>query len=184
MAGHRGLCEQEKVECPCPGCEERMARVEVKAHVEASGAVHLRRAWSWAAEMKETMGNQAEEFKTVTTRVVEMEEKVVGLLSTVFQQNSMITSLQKHVKGVTRVFTWSTDRAWSRQQSLPCAFTDGVLGHCVNTPPDQDDSQHWMGFVLEEGPECTMHYRCSILDKNDLVRPLQGITRSQETAPT
>ncbi|KAJ1470992.1 hypothetical protein T484DRAFT_1845638 [Baffinella frigidus] len=74
---HLAVCGREEVQCPCPGCEERMARAEVEGHVAASGAVHLQRACRWAAEM---------------------EEKVAD-------QNSVISGLQRNVQALNRVFT-------------------------------------------------------------------------------
>jgi len=34
---------------------------------------------------------------------------------------------------------------------------------------DVADFAHWIGFALKEGPACTMHFQCSILDINDEV---------------
>ena len=66
MAEHRGACGREEVACPCPGCEERMARVAVGEHVEASGAVHLLRAWGRVAEMEEKVAGLQRRFDLLT----------------------------------------------------------------------------------------------------------------------
>ncbi|KAJ1480354.1 hypothetical protein T484DRAFT_1811043 [Baffinella frigidus] len=145
MAEHRGACGREEVQCPCPGCEERMARAEVGEHVEAAGVVHLR------------------------NRVAEMEERMSDLQTKVAGQGETIAALQSRAPALTRVFTWSTGSAGSRQQSLPCTFTDGVRGHCFNGKSGFKHIPHYMGFALEEGPASTMHFQCSILDKNDKV---------------
>ena len=143
LEGHLAhSCAYELMQCPCPGCEERMVRAKVEEHVAASGAVHLQRAWKQAEELEE-------------------ENK----------------ELQKNLPGradaLTRVFTWSTDSAWvehpQRHLSFIKTFTDGVRGPGSTGEPADESFTHWMGFALEEGPPCTMHYKCSILDKNDKV---------------
>ena len=158
MREHRQECGWEEVECPCPGCDELMARAEVEEHVEASGALHLRSAWG-AAE--------------------EMEEKVKGLERTVSAQadeidglNSVVAGLERRAEALTHVFTWSTNSSWTTGWSDGThEFTDGVIGYCSNSNRDneEDAEDKWMGFMLYEGPPCTMHYKCSILDKDGKV---------------
>jgi len=81
--------------------------------------------------------------------------------------------LQKRAEALTRVFTWRTDGSWIEKESRKYTFTDGVRGICYNTCPSttdaDDENKHFMGFKLQGGGACTMHYKCSILDKNDTV---------------
>jgi hypothetical protein len=128
-----------------------MLRAEVEEHVAASGAVHLRRAWG---------------------RAVEMEEKVAEQGSVILKQKEELAGMQRRADALTRVFTWSTDSEWSKGVSDPYTFTGGVVGRCYNQLNDEDDEEdetHLMGFILKQGPTCTMHFKCSILDKNDKV---------------
>ena len=171
MAKHRVVCGREQVKCPCLGCEERMAQVEVGGHV--AGAVHLQMAWGRAVEMEEKVAEQDSVISKQERTLSEQAELIK-------EQNSTIAGLQGHcAEALTRVFTWSTDSAWSITQSLPYTFRDGVRGHCLNSVPANASFAHWIGFAtsfthfvgfqLEEGVECTMHFKCSILDKNDKV---------------
>jgi hypothetical protein len=85
-------------------------------------------------------------------------------------------------EALTRVFTWScrTSSWWSEQQSLSHTFTEGVSGYCLNRERRNKDLTQFMGFLLEEGPACTMHFKCMILDKDDKVLRVRGMmtTRS------
>ncbi|KAJ1491248.1 hypothetical protein T484DRAFT_1775196 [Baffinella frigidus] len=206
MAEHRGLCGREEVECPCPGCEERMARVEVAEHVAASGAEHAPMAWGRAVEMEEKVAEQAEAMKEQGRTIASLEAsgaeharkdalqegKIAGLKKKVkkqagqiFGQQGAIAGLRRQAQALTRVFTWSTDRAWSRNDSEKYTFTGGVRGRCFTSKPDAKDFKHFMGFTLEEGPECKMHYKCSILDADDKVfRVVSAEDSDFETAPT
>ena len=127
-----------------------MLRAEVGGHVAASAAVHVRRAWE---------------------KVAGLQEQVVGLEEKVAEQKEEIAGMQTRADALTRVFTWSTDREWSEETTDSYTFTEGVVGRCFNLLSDdeRDAERHWMGFRLEEGPACTMHFKCSILDKNDKV---------------
>ena len=190
MAVHRGVCEQEEVGCPCPGCEERMARVEVEEHVEESGAEHVPMAWGRAAEMEEKVAAQAEVMKEQGKTIILLEAsraehqredalhegRIARLKGKVKEQHSVIAGLQRQALALTRVFTWSTDRAWKFASSEKYTFTGGVRGYCFNTPPDADDAEHFMGFTLQERPSgtssaCKMQYTCSILNTDDTVFP-------------
>ena len=155
---HRGGCGWEKVGCPCPGCEERMARVDVEQHVVAREAEHLRQAW--------------EKEKAMEERVMKMEEKVAKQGGVIMKQKEKIAGMQRRADALTRVFTWSTGSEWDATGDS-YTFTGGVVGQCFNLlhdsgEPDEPNA-HLIGFELEEGPACTMHFKCSILDKNDKV---------------
>jgi uncharacterized coiled-coil protein SlyX len=135
-----------------------MARAEVGEHVEASGAVHVQRAWvrvaemeGKAAEMEEKVSEQREEIADLRTKVAEQAEETAGL--------------QKRAQALTHVFTWSTDTAWKHTTSEKYTFTGGVRGYCYTKEPDDQTRRHWMAFALEEGCNCTIHFRCSILDQ-------------------
>jgi hypothetical protein len=95
MAEHRGGCGREEVACPCPGCEERMARSEVEEHVEASGAVHLWRAWRRVAEMEEKVADHA---AAIQDRGKQAEE-IAGLRGENERQRVEIAALHKQVGG-------------------------------------------------------------------------------------
>jgi len=156
--GAPGSVRAEEVACPCPGCEERMARADVEQHVAVPGAEHVRKAWRRAEEVEEKVAGQDKKVAGLEEKVAKMEEKAV-------EMGSVIAVLQK---ALTRVFTWSTGRDCRDMDSDTYTFTDGVRGRCYNKKA-QNEHTHWMGFALTEGPECTLHFKCSILDKNDKV---------------
>ena len=148
MEEHRGGCGREDVACPCPGCEERMAREEVEGHVAASGAVHLRRAWSWAAEM---------------------EKKVAEQGRTIAEQNRVNAAMLKRSEALMRVFTWNTNHWMGHTESDSYTFTEGVSGIGFFKKSEHGSKGYCMGFELEEGPTCTIHWKCMILDKDDKI---------------
>jgi hypothetical protein len=162
MGEHRGVCGREEVECLCPGCEEWMVRAEVEQHVAVSGAEHLVKAWRRVAEMEEKVEKMEERMDEQAMKQgeksAEMEEKMA-------EQGSVIAVLQQ---ALTRVFTWSTDSDWSRADSDLYTFTCGLSGRCYSKQ-EENMQTHWMVFTLTEGPACTMHFKCSILDKDDQV---------------
>jgi hypothetical protein len=182
LAGHLALCGREEVGCPCPGCDERMARADVEQHVAASGAEHMRRAWEKVAGMEEKAVKMEEKVVKMEEKVAQQDSVIVKqkgeialLKKEVTAQNSVFAGLERRAGALMRVFTWSTDSEWSKVASDSYTFTEGVVGSCyseLNTDDDydfDDDEIHFIGFILEEGPVCTMHYKCSILDKNDKV---------------
>ena len=93
-----------------------------------------------------------------------MEEKVA-------EQKGQIAGLQKSTEALTHVFTWSTDSAWSVTESHSFTFTDEVCGHgWSGNSRNRGIARPFMTFTLEEGPPaCTMHFKCSILGKDDSV---------------
>ena len=176
MEGHQRGCGREEVKCPCPGCEERMLRAEVEEHVAVSGTVHMWKAWGRAVEMEKKVEDMEKKSVEMETKAVEMEKKAEAMGGKVADQDKVIVGLQKRAAALTRVFTWSTDSEWSLVKSVAYTFTGGVVGICYSEEdPDDDDPDpddqgtHFIGFRLEEGPDCTMHFKCSILDKNDKV---------------
>ena len=44
MVDHMSLCNWQEVECPSPGCVERMPKILVQAHIEASLRTHIQNA--------------------------------------------------------------------------------------------------------------------------------------------
>ncbi|KAJ1469389.1 hypothetical protein T484DRAFT_1851979 [Baffinella frigidus] len=114
------------------------------------------------AGLRGDMEKQHAVVATLQQKVAEQALEMVG-------QTSAIHALQRRAEALTRVFTWSTDAAWSGRKSLPYTFTDGVRGHCFNGKPGDKTCTYGMGFALEEGPACTMHFKCSVLDKDDKV---------------
>ena len=145
---------------------------DVMGTLDASGPEHLQRA-------------------SMEEKLVELRVKVAdqdGIISvqgeTIARQNSVIAGL-RFPQELTRVFTWSTDSEWSDQQSLPYTFADGVRGLCGNFKrlndvangrhfiPETAAHRHCMAFELQEGPQCQMHFKFLILDKDDKV--LRGV---------
>ena len=189
MEDHRAVCLREEVECPCPGCDERVARAEVDAHVEVSRALHERCAWTKVAEQGTTIARLKQANRhlqkkvaaqaitiselsdqgddTVATvdemneRIAEMDDElkentseIESLLPEVEMQGALITGLQN-----AEVFTWSTDTEWSTKKSAHHTFARGIRGGCVNIKPRPDEDKNFMGFILVQGPVCTMHYK-------------------------
>jgi hypothetical protein len=115
----------------------------MEEHVEASGAMHLRLAWGRTAEMEEKV---AEQGRTIAT--------LQGLTAPI-------------IFGCGHLFTWSTDGSFENSDSLPHTFTEGLIGRSFATKLDNETDDFFMGFTLTEGPACTLHYKCMILDKND-----------------
>ena len=172
LAEHLAVCGHEEVGCPCPGCEERMARAEVEQHVAASGAEHLRRAWGRAVEVEAMVAGLEEKAEEMEEEAEEMKEKVTEMEEKAVEQDKVIVGLERRAGALMRVFVWSTDSEWSVADSDSYTFTGGVVGRCFNrlyTDEPYDGENHLMAFLLEEGPVCTMHFKCSILDKNDKV---------------
>jgi len=104
------------------------------------------------------------------------EALITELQQTVEQQNRTIAGLQRRVEAQTKVFTWTDNRAnggygpGRGDASRDYHFTDGVRGHCVVfCNPAGSTSTHSMGFELLQGPACKMHFKCSVLDKDDKV---------------
>jgi hypothetical protein len=191
---HRGVCGREEVGCPCPGCEERVLRAEVEEHVAASGAVHVRRAWEKVTGLEEKVAGLEDKVADQGSVIMKQKEEIAGMqrradalthvftwsTDSIMKQKEEIAGMQRRADALTHVFTWSTDSEWSAVQSDAHAFTGGVVGKCSNgefevvIPDDEDlpyydDAPYFIIFKLEEGPACTMHYKCSILDKNDKV---------------
>ncbi|KAJ1483433.1 hypothetical protein T484DRAFT_1800345 [Baffinella frigidus] len=160
----------------------------VHLQVEASGVVHVLKAWGKTVEMEEKIAEQAKAMKAQENVIAEQTEEIAGLRGEneeqntaismlqvrAEQQNSVIKALERRAAALTHVFTWSTDSKWSPQQSLEYTFTDGVSGYGSAGKPTDKDYTHWMGFALKEGPACTVHLKCSILDKNDKVLRVVG----------
>ena len=88
MAQHRRGCGREEVQCPCPGCEKRMARTEVEEHVETSGAVHQRIALRRVAELEEKVAGLDEQVVGLRTKVAELE-------GTIAEQAETLEELQE-----------------------------------------------------------------------------------------
>ena len=173
MGQHRSVCRREEMACPCPGCEERVALADVEQHVEASGPMHLQRAWGRAVEVEEKLAEQG-------AVIIKQKEAISCLQAKDAEMRGVILGLQRHADALTRAFTWFTDGAWTNQQSRAYPFTDGLIGRCFSKLADGlGHSTPSMGFCIEEGPRCTMHFKCSILDKNDKV--LRIVSRPEDS---
>ena len=96
-----------------------------------------------------------------------LQKRIGELAEAIKAKTGVVAGLERRAEALTHVFTWSTDSAWSNKASVSCTFTGGVRGQCVSF---KRADTHWMCFKLEEGPAaCTMHFKCSILDKEDKV---------------
>ena len=132
------------------------------------------RAWGRVEEMEakvaeqgRTIAEQADAMQEQGRTIALLEAKGVEQGGESRGQKEELAGLRKRAEALTRVFTWSTGR--SEKRSLPYTFTDGVIGRCLSNHPGANDDHYFMGFTLDPGPTCTMHSKCSILDKNDKV---------------
>ena len=155
LSEHLRDCGLEEVECPCPGCEERMARAEVAEHVAASGAVHLQRALSVVAELEGKVAGLHEKITAKEGTIEDFAKQLVLREGQILAQ-SLQPGERVPAQALTHVFTWSTDSNWSPAQSTSHIFADGLprelRGHCLN-------NALLMGFCLEGGPACDMHFK-------------------------
>jgi hypothetical protein len=134
FAAHLAVCGREEVQCPCPGCEERMARADVGKHMMVMGAEHLQTVWHRVEEQGRTIA----------------------------EQSTAIAVLQRNARALTHVFTWSTNSQGGDATSATHTFTDGVRGRCFSrtwSHADDHGKRLIIGCKLEEGPTCTMHFK-------------------------
>ena len=135
------------------------------AALEARVAAHA----AETSRHEEKIARQGSRIAALQTQMQEQAEETAD----------EIAGLCKRGDALTRVFMWSSLMWTTGGTATPIAsqsehyrFAEGVRGFCFNNPPDAVDNRHWMGFTLHRGPEhlCgTMHFRCSILDKQDKV---------------
>ena len=171
---HEGSCSEEQIECPNVGCGVTVVRGSMAEHREVCNLEQVECPCPGCEERMaraEVEGHVAASvavhLRLAWKRVSEMEDE--------------IKELRKRSEALTRVFTWSTDSAWSVRQSLPYTFTDGVSGFALN---NNKNNEQFVGFFLKEGPACTMHFKCSILDKNDkILRVVSDPSRSDLAKP-
>ena len=139
---HHGSCPQVEVECPFPGCEERMAREEVEQHVASSGAVHLQGA---------------------LTVVAGLEHELKGAQKSVDEQKEANTRLKEvFYPGLAcfAVFSWTTSPSFNFAETELHTFAeqtdeqseDGVIGYGFSQLSEDDTLPFTMGFCLTEGP--------------------------------
>ena len=164
--------------------EKKLASMEQKAAEQ--GSVIMKQKEEIVAQWETAKEEMVAQWETVTEifkKVKEIEDKMVeqgsviekqkgeiSVLETGAQkQNSVIAGLAARAHALTNVFTWSTDGELGEAESDPHLFTGGVIGSCHNEPYIHDGGSHWIGFALTEGAACTMHVKCSILDKNEKV---------------
>ena len=120
-------------------------------------------------KLEQKMGQQEQ-------RMGQQGIKIAAQAETITKQNSAMAGMQRRAEALTRVFTWSIDRS-NNGESAKYTFTDGVRGHGFASKPSAQNSTPWMGFQLDKGPTCLMHYTCYILDKNDkIIRVLSDQT--------
>lgn len=141
FAAHIAVCGREEVQCPCPGCEERMARAELGQYMTASGVEHLQTVWNRVEEQGRTIAEQ-------------------NTAISVLQRQAH--ALQRQASALKHTFTWSTDPDFDDvTTSTSHTFTEGVRGHCFAEPLDEkydDYTRVFIGFRLDtDSPTCTMH---------------------------
>ena len=129
---------KNRFEAPNGGSWEPAARAEVGDHLEASGALHDRSARRGA--MEEQVAAQADALQKQGRVISKQTEEIARLRGDLQKQHAVVTTLQQNVaaqageiagqtsaiqalqrraEALTRVFTWSTDSAWSGRKSLP-----------------------------------------------------------------
>ena len=142
---HRAECEDEEVTCPCPGCDARLLRKGMDAHVEAthlgSAVKLLQSAWR---EIDVLEGNDAE---------LKSEKRLAAASKT------------------SRVFNWRAE-GWGGGlfKSETHDFTrDGISGVCVLRPSSKAEFSHFIGYRINGRGRCRVHATLSILDKYDKI---------------
>ena len=145
-----------------------MPRADVEEHVAASAAVHLCGACKMVAEMEEKVGRTlAEQTEVIKEQAAVIREQGKSIVEQKAEIAGLVAGLQRSAAALTHVFTWSTDSAWNHNKSDSFTFANGVCGHGDN---DKRNGGRFMWFILEGcGLECTFHFKCWILDKDDKV---------------
>jgi len=143
MNQHRTECEREEVTCPCPGCETRLLREDLDAHVEAmhlgdSAGQQLQRLWRVNAELMET---------------------------------AEIERIHAAASPTSWVFNWRAD-GWVRGffESETHDFGQGVMGECTLSTSERDacgDDEPVIGFTVSGRAKCRVHATFSLLDKHN-----------------
>ena len=143
MNEHRAVCEHEEVTCPCPGCDARLVREDLDAHIEAmhlgdSACQQLQRLWGEIAELKAT---------------VEIEQ------------------IHASASPTSWVFNWRAD-GWMRGSfaSEMHDFGQGVTGHCTlsnSSGAGCGDGRPLIAFYFRGRAQCRMHATFSVLDKHN-----------------
>ena len=121
---------------------------------------------SSAAQLYAENAEQKAEIAALKGDNAKLHQQVGQLKGDSKQQKRAILGLTRRADAIKHVFTWSDN-----SRSDLYTFTEGVIGRCINgeLPPNENGLTHWMGFELQSGPVCTMHYKCSILDPDDEV---------------
>jgi hypothetical protein len=133
---------------------------------EATGATHVLRAWvktemrAWKREME-----MAATIAAQTKAIAKQNLEIVGLNEKVRELSSSIVGHKRRADALTGVLTCTMHALWDCPKSPTYTFADGVSGFVSSEMEENGD--HWVGFTLAEGPPCSMHFKCSILDKND-----------------
>jgi hypothetical protein len=152
LGKHREGCEFETVECPCPGCEVKVLRNEVEAHMDASLGEHVR------AMMK---------------KVSQQGREIVKLRAQDSEKDGRIAYWQKPGDGkiIRKVFTWSLE-SWdlgecARSESLQ--FCDGVSAWCSLDPSSgTDDFTHEFSLYFHQlEMRVGVHATFNVLDTED-----------------
>ncbi|KAJ1477828.1 hypothetical protein T484DRAFT_1819887 [Baffinella frigidus] len=157
---------------------EKMAEMEKKEAI--SRRVIAQQKEVIVAQTQLAEAEQEEKVAELEQEVAQQHEVISGLQTKMAEQNAFV---RKRGEAMTHAFSWTTSRysgrsffqccvPWSIDSwwSVPHTFINGVSGRCTIKKRVHGSFSHGMGFRLQEGPAgCTMHFKCSILDKDDKV---------------
>ena len=142
---HRATCKHEEVTCPCPGCDARLLRQGMDAHVEAT---HL--------------GSAVQIMQSAWHKIDVLEGKVAASESEQRLAAASTTSW---------VFNWRAE-GWGGGQftSETHDFTRaGISVVCIFCASSDAEFSHFIGCSIEGRDKCRVHVTLSILDKHDKI---------------
>jgi len=139
---HRAKCGHEEVTCPCPGCDARLLRKDIDAHIAAT---HL--------------GRSVLELKSDWGQIAALEGKVAAAESEQRRAAASPTS---------RVFNWRAG-GWGpgEFESETWEFAEGVTGSCLLFTSTRPKHSHCILFTTGAKGKCRVHATIFILDKHD-----------------
>ena len=170
LCDHRAGCVHETVECPCPGCEVKLLRAEMEAHVDASMGEH-----NLPAMMRE--------FSRKDREIAELNGQNANL-------RVQVADLQKRVSGkiIRKVFTWSANGwALDADTNSECLqFRGGVTARCCldksRTVSGEEQRTHHLGLQFQKIQfRVGVHAVFRILDLND--EPIRSLNLGSARSP-
>jgi len=153
-----------------PGTASEACRVRPPRALRGAAVGGLA-ALSMTAEQDRQLEAQDRQLAAQDRQLAAHETLITELQQMVAHQHRTIAGLERRAQARTKVFTW-TEHSWDTPgrgtKSRPFFFADGVRGACsASCNPPGSTSTHSMDFRLDEGPACTMHFKCSILDTDE-----------------